>query len=204
MGLLLSAAGACAAEAGSMSQGLSVTPGSAFMRVYGRSEPPSGWVRLCQSEPSICAGDRGAASRVELDSLRWRDLIEVNAVVNRTVKPVSDLELFGTSEVWTVAHRSGDCEDFALLKRQLLIERGWPVGALLMTVVRDEAGAGHAILTARTSKGDYVLDNRIDKVSLWSEVPYSYVKRQSYLSPTIWMALDPAATQPSVEVSTSR
>ena len=55
----------------------------------------------------------------------------------------------------------GDCEDYALLKRHTLIRKGWPVGSLLLTVVRDEKGEGHAVLTARTKQGDFILDNKI-------------------------------------------
>ncbi len=192
------------AEAGQPPRLPAAGDASAYMRVFGRSEPPSGWVRLCQSGPAACQGDGRAASRMELTPARWHDLVEVNTVVNSTVDAVSDLELYGTSEVWAVAGRSGDCEDFALLKRKLLIERGWPVGALLMTVVRDEGGQGHAVLTSRTSRGDFILDNRLDRVSLWNEVPYGFVKRQSYLNPSIWMALDPAITPRQPEVSASR
>ena len=35
-----------------------------------------------------------------------------------------------------------------------------------MTVVRDEKGEGHAVLTARTVQGDFILDNKIDEVKV--------------------------------------
>ncbi len=44
----------------------------------------------------------------------------------------------------------GDCEDYALLKRKMLMQAGWPREALLMTVVRDKKGEGHAVLTVKT------------------------------------------------------
>ena len=46
------------------------------------------------------------------------------------------MEVYGREEWWTYPTRAGDCEDVALLKRLDLIEKGWPVGALLMTVVK--------------------------------------------------------------------
>ncbi len=67
---------------------------------------------------------------------------------------------------------------------------GWPVSALLMTVVRDEKGEGHAVLTARTMQGDFILDNKFEDVRLWSQTPYEYVMRQSYINPHVWVALD--------------
>jgi hypothetical protein len=84
----------------------------------------------------------------------------------------------------------GDCEDYALLKRQVLMQRGWPASALLITVVRDEKNDGHAILTARTAKGDFILDNKFDEVRPWYGVPYTYVMRQSYINPKVWVSLD--------------
>lgn len=165
---------------------------SSFMRVFTRSEPPSGYVAFCSRTPAACATLTSDSDRMVLSDLRWRDLLEVNQVVNRTVRPVSDLDLYGTTEYWTFPDQSGDCEDYVLLKQRLLIERGWPQGSVLITVVRDEANQGHAVLTARTSQGDFILDNRFETIRLWHETGYGFVKRQSYISPAIWMSLAPA------------
>jgi len=49
----------------------------------------------------------------------------------------------------------GDCEDYALLKRKLLLQAARPRPALLITVARDRNGDGHAVLTVkRQSQGD--------------------------------------------------
>ena len=165
---------------------------SSYMRVYARSEPPSGFVAFCGRQPESCRPLNYSSDRVVLTEQRWQDLVEVNQVVNRTVKPVSDFDLYGTTEYWTFPKSSGDCEDYVLLKQRLLVERGWPMGSALVTVVRDEAGQGHAVLTARTSQGDYILDNRFDVIRLWHQTGYGFIKRQSYISPTIWMSLAPA------------
>ena len=66
-----------------------------------------------------------------------------------------------------------------LLKRRDLIEKGWPVGALLITVVRQKNGDGHAVLTVLTDRGDLVLDNLNSARPGWNETDYTYVKRQS-------------------------
>ena len=86
--------------------------------------------------------------------------------------------------------RYGDCEDYALLKQKMLTDRGWPAGALLLTVVRDELGEGHALLTVRTTEGDLLLDNRVNDIRSWTKSIYTFVKRQSYLDPQLWMSLD--------------
>jgi predicted transglutaminase-like cysteine proteinase len=78
-----------------------------------------------------------------------------------------------------------------LLKRRRLMQLGWPASALLVTVVRDEHGEGHAVLTVRTQQGDYILDNKTNGIKLWHQVGYQFIMRQSYLNPMVWMSLDP-------------
>jgi predicted transglutaminase-like cysteine proteinase len=58
-----------------------------------------------------------------------------------------------------------------------------------MTVVIDERGEGHAVLTVRTSRGDYVLDNKAADVRLWTRTPYRHVMRQSSMDPRAWIWL---------------
>jgi predicted transglutaminase-like cysteine proteinase len=88
--------------------------------------------------------------------------------VNASVREADDREVFGVIERWDYPNLgAGDCEDFALQKRKELMEAGIPRQALLMTVVTDENGAGHAVLTLRSNRGDFVLDNRTDKILGW-------------------------------------
>jgi predicted transglutaminase-like cysteine proteinase len=160
------------------------------MRVYGSSQPPYGFVRFCEQNPQYCT-QRGSGGRFEATPQSLSDLDEVNRLVNRSVEPATDSEIYGVSEYWTLPGKRGDCEDYALLKQKILIARGWPSSSLLLTVVRDEKGEGHAVLTARTSQGDFVLDNKSDDVRLWSRSSYQFVMRQSYLDPKVWVSLDP-------------
>jgi predicted transglutaminase-like cysteine proteinase len=83
----------------------------------------------------------------------------------------------------------GDCEDYVLLKRRMLMQAGWPREALLITVVRDKKGDGHAVLTVKTDKGEFILDNQAEEILLWSETGYRFVKRQSQGNPNVWIAL---------------
>lgn len=162
-----------------------------FMRVYGPSLPPYGYVRFCSSFAEECKRGPLEDQRIAGSSEKLDELDSVNRQVNAAIKPATDLEIYGEIERWTLPRDRGDCEDYALLKRHILIRKGWPASALLMTVVRDEKGEGHAILTARTSKGDYVLDNKNDELKLWSATPYTFVMRQSYIDPNVWLSLDP-------------
>ena len=97
---------------------------------------------------------------------------------------------------------TGDCEDYVLLKRRMLIQSGRPREALLVTVVRDQKQEGHAVLTVITDKGDYVLDNQNEDILLWSETGYRFVKRQSQSNPNLWVALDDL--RPAIATATSR
>lgn len=169
--------------------------GVQFQRVYGAVAAPAGHTDFCRRRPSLCIGTSGQGA-VALDHRALNDLVEVNNAVNGAIRAESDQALFGVVEHWDVAQQAGDCEDYALLKQRLLIARGWPSGALLLTVVIDETGGGHAVLVVRTTKGDVVLDNRTNAIDLWNSVPYRFVKRQSHVDPRAWVALDPEFVRP--------
>ena len=129
--------------------------------------------------------------------------MRINKLVNDHVKPLTDLEHHGVVERWSYPDDGyGDCEDYVLLKRRMLMEAGWPRGALLITVVRDQKGDGHAVLTVSTDKGDFILDNQDPTVKIWSDTPYRYVKRQSQADPNVWVSLgDP---RPAIATASSR
>ena len=169
------------------------TARASFMRIYGPAQPPHGFVRFCEATPAECTSDHGQESRFDASAERLKELDEINRAVNEAIEPATDLEVYGVNEFWTLPRTRGDCEDYALLKRHILMTKGWPVSSLLMTVVRDEKGEGHAILTARTAQGDFVLDNKIEDVRLWNKTPYEFVMRQSYLNPRFGLSLDSRA-----------
>jgi predicted transglutaminase-like cysteine proteinase len=163
---------------------------SLFMRVYGPTLPPFGFVSFCERHRHECRQGPLEEARIELTPARLEELDHVNRSVNRLIEPATDKEIYGVAEYWAIPMNRGDCEDYALLKRQVLMMRGWPASALLMTVVRDEKGEGHAILTARTAKGDFILDNKVDDLKPWHATGYTYVMRQSYIDPKVWVSLD--------------
>jgi predicted transglutaminase-like cysteine proteinase len=181
---------------GASADPVSADRSSPFARVYGQTLPPFGFVQFCEAWPDQCSPSGGTDHRFQATPERLSELDEINRVVNKAIQPATDLELYGVSELWTLPRDKGDCEDYALLKRRLLMERGWPASALLMTVVRDEQGEGHAVLTARTAQGDFILDNKVDAVKLWYLTPYQFVMRQSFINPKVWVSLDPQANSP--------
>ena len=132
-----------------------------FIAVGESARAPIGWVEFCVEYKSECNTRPTAARDVVLSPKAWTDLVRVNEWVNNHVKPMTDLEHWGVVERWNYPDDGyGDCEDYVLLKRKMLMQAGWPREALLITVVRDKKGEGHAVLTVKTDKGEYVLDNQ--------------------------------------------
>ena len=164
---------------------------------------PIGWVDFCNDHADECDTSSTGPRDVVLSSTAWRDLIRINDYVNRTIQPLTDLEHWGVVEKWSYPDDGyGDCEDYVLLKQRLLIKAGWPRAALLITVVRDKRGDGHAVLTVRTNKGEFVLDNQEERVLPWTETGYRFVKRQSQSNPNVWVILD--HTRPATATAASR
>jgi len=85
----------------------------------------------------------------------WSNLDRVNNWVNATVKPLTDVEHWGVVERWSIPDDGyGDCEDYVLLKRRILMQAGWPREALLVTVVLKGKNEGHTVLTVTTDTGE--------------------------------------------------
>jgi len=161
-----------------------------YVSVGTTSRPPIGWIEFCTENRKDCATGPSAARDVVLTPKAWKDLTRVNKWVNDTIKPVTDLDQWGVVEKWSYPDTGkGDCEDYVLLKRRMLMQAGWPREALLITVVRDKRGDGHAVLTVKTDKGDFILDNQAENVLLWSDTGYRFVKRQSQSDQNVWVAL---------------
>jgi predicted transglutaminase-like cysteine proteinase len=178
---------------------------SPYLRVFGVTQPPYGFVEFCNREAGECREGKLEEQRRAGSQADLAELDRINREVNREIEPISDHDLYGVTEHWTLPRRGkGDCEDYALLKRKRLLAAGWPASALLMTVVLDEKGEGHAILTARTASGDYVLDNKVDDLKLWHRTPYRFIMRQSYLNTRVWMSLDTKEAMPSVPLAGHR
>ena len=159
-------------------------------QVFGVTQPPPGWLDFCARQPSECAGPTTAPAEVALSWKAWMDLVWINTWVNETIKPLTDIEHWGVIDRWSYPDDGyGDCEDYVLLKRRMLIQYGWPREALLVTVVRNERDEGHAVLTVTTDKRDYVLDNQNKNVLFWSDTRYQFVKRQSQVDPNVWVSI---------------
>ncbi len=168
-----------------------------FISVGGETRPPIGWVEFCIEYDPECKTKPSTPRDVVLSAQDWKVLERVNLWVNSHVRPMTDMDHWGIVERWNYPDDGyGDCEDYVLLKRRMLMQGGWPREALLITVVRDQHGDGHAILTVKTDKGEFVLDNQTDDILLWSDTGYRFVKRQSQANPNVWVSLGDTVTAP--------
>jgi predicted transglutaminase-like cysteine proteinase len=175
-----------------------------FVAVGDATRSPIGWVEFCTEYKAECATKASPPRDVVLTPKAWTDLVRVNAYINDTIKPLTDLEHWGVVERWNYPDDGyGDCEDYVLAKRKMLMQAGWPREALLITVVRDKKGDGHAVLTVKTDKGEYILDNQVERILPWFETGYRFVKRQSQSNPNVWVSLgDPKAATSTAAAST--
>lgn len=171
---------------------------------FGSTLPPAGFVSFCNRNPSRCAVAAITTPALRMTAARWRVVQRLNRLVNARISPERDETLYGEAEFWTYPAAAGDCEDYALLKQRYLEGLGFPRSALLITVVFDEAGEGHAVLTLVTNEGDFILDNRNNSVRRWSDVGYSFLKRQSQQNPREWVSLSPVQPVPPGAIASGK
>lgn len=160
-----------------------------FMPNGGKTTQPIGHYEFCSAYPAECGPNGGQGAPVHLSRKLWSRIVDINNAVNAMIAPRTDMEMWGREEVWSYPGREGDCEDYALEKRRLLVSAGVPASALLITVVRQRNGDGHAVLAVRTDMGDYVLDNMEGRVLAWNETDYRFLKRQSEKNSGQWVAI---------------
>jgi predicted transglutaminase-like cysteine proteinase len=140
--------------------------------------PPFAYIQFCVHHRAQCANTSGKLAMkhgtVKLTAKLQRQLASVNTRVNSRIKSRADKG----ADKWAVGGKSGDCEDFALTKRAMLIAAGWPSRALSLTVVKTAWGEGHAVLSVRTSGGTLVLDNLARTVKPLKRAGYRVVAMQ--------------------------
>jgi predicted transglutaminase-like cysteine proteinase len=147
--------------------------------------PPAGFIRFCIKYSQECPVSVRDSEPPELSRARRTELDAVQAEVNAEIEPRE-----APAHAWDYASSGfGDCNTYALTKRRALIALGWPERALLLAAAYTERGEGHLVLIARTSQGDLALDNRLDRVVEWTELPYRWVSMQSPKSPARWLQI---------------
>lgn len=126
-----------------------------------------------------CAGDRAGCSVAGLGELvaqldgmrslaRPAQVAAVNHLAN--ARPYrSDQQAYGRNDHWAgpleFLERSGDCEDYALLKYAALAWLGVPDRDLRVVLVRAlPGGTAHAVLAVESAGGRLILDDAVPEV----------------------------------------
>ncbi len=156
-----------------------------FMTTSRPTIAPIAFAKFCDNAADQCVriGDRDT---VELTKQKRTELQRINSEINTSIAYVGELD--GQDE-WKLNPASGDCDDYAVTKRQRLLRAGWPSGALRIATARTTDGVGHAVLVVSTSQGDLVLDNRTNVVKPWKSVDLKWIKIQSHENPRVWLKL---------------
>ncbi|MCJ2033311.1 transglutaminase-like cysteine peptidase [Methylobacterium sp. J-068] len=190
LALLAALAAVTASASASGAQTLAALPVvSPSAQPLNEAKPLAAWAAFCQRYASECAIDRNEPPRITLTPAIWATIAAVNRRVNKSLAPITDQEHWGVPDRWDLAEDgAGDCEDYQLLKRKLLAEAGLPRRAMRMTVVIDEKGEGHAVLTLVTDRGDFILDNKVNEVLAWHRTGYVFIKRES-ADTVAWVSL---------------
>ncbi|BCH64602.1 MULTISPECIES: transglutaminase-like cysteine peptidase [Rhizobium/Agrobacterium group] len=162
----------------------------ASMVTGGITSQPIGHYEFCLRYKAECQVRSKPAPARQVTEHGWDIVHAVNMDVNKSITPMTDMDVYGREEWWEYPVDAGDCEDFVLLKRKRLLQAGFSEADLLITVVRKADGEGHAVLTLRTSAGDYILDNLVDDVKLWSQTSYTYLKRQASFDTGRWVTIE--------------
>ncbi len=113
-------------------RGLTGIPLSSFMPARIATAPlPPGFVSFCMRHPDQCTKEQGTATIIPLTVTHWKRLEKVNRDINWKITAKSDVEHYDRQEYWTIPEDGyGDCEDYALAKLKLLLDSGFPRGAL--------------------------------------------------------------------------
>ena len=115
------------------------------------------------------------------------DLVEaIHGKVNSNTEYRTDLKQYGVPEFWEMAGKFGDCEDYALSKRNALLNAGWSKDKLGLCVCYTASNEGHCVLWVGTDKGSFILDNNYDFPVKPSELPYKW---ESMLCDGVWRQL---------------
>jgi predicted transglutaminase-like cysteine proteinase len=162
---------------------------SALMQETRAQATPLGYLGFCSTYSSQCASS-GTNERITLTSDVWRTIRQVNAEVNARIRPDAGKGAYG----WSLEATSGNCNDYAVQKRKALIDRGLPASALSLSVVLTRRGVGHLVLTVRTDRGDYVMDNLRQSVLAWDRTGYRFNRVQSLGNSEAWVLPEAGAS----------
>jgi predicted transglutaminase-like cysteine proteinase len=129
------------------------------------------WKGVRDARVNVKAGPWSKLLRSQRGRSRVVQIATVNAWVNARISFVDDIKAVGVSDQWaSAAHSlkrgSGDCEDYAIAKMQLLRSLGVDASDLYLVIARDLVRqADHAMLVVRMNGQLLLLDNGTDHIT---------------------------------------
>jgi len=153
--------------------------------------PPPGFVDFCHAAFGECVRSKITVGNLGIpDRSARRKLRAVNRYVNAAIRPLPEEQNAGDDH-WTLplsagADPAGDCEDYALEKRHLLLQEGWPSSDLRLAVVLVPSVGLHTVLIANYGRSEVVLDNLNPELKRVSQTPYQLVSIQSRTDDLLW------------------
>jgi predicted transglutaminase-like cysteine proteinase len=149
--------------------------------------PPFGHTFFCLRYPRDCAKASRTLALPTSAADRWREINLVNSSVNTAITPRADPDPIGSH--WLIAPIAGDCNDYAVTKRHLLLRAGWPSSSLLLAeVTLVSTGEHHLVLIVKTPEADWVLDNLKPEIVRLAATrnEYAWVRIESADNPRFW------------------
>lgn len=130
----------------------------------GFPHPPLGYDAYCRRGECVTGEDK----QVPLSKDNLGEIIEVQNRVNNSIRYQPEVD-----DVWSELPDGGfgDCDDYVATKRRLLIERGFPAGALSVAAVFVR-GVPHMVLLVNTTDGFLILDSLVSRIGYWDEYPF--------------------------------
>ena len=128
------------------------------------------WNRVRRAAPAALMQGKLRSANASPGLAEPELLARVNQWVNREIAYVGDDRNYRQRDFWataeqTIARGKGDCEDFAILKMQMLRAAGVDAERMKLVLLRDlAANADHAFLLVQTDAGKVVLDNVTDRL----------------------------------------
>jgi predicted transglutaminase-like cysteine proteinase len=126
-------------------------------------------LRICEQNRASCQSQPALRFLAIIDDARTLEgrarLGEINRAINLSIRPKSDLALYGVEDVWssplaTFANGAGDCEDYAIAKFIALQNVGVSADDLRIVILRDDVREeDHAVVAARLDGNWLMLDN---------------------------------------------
>ncbi len=103
---------------------------------------------------------------------------DINDEVNASVTYQTDVQQYSNPEFWEPAGKLGDCEDYALLKRNKLLEAGADDSQLGLVICFIQGvpkkESCHCVLWVNTDKGGFILDNRYQGLQRPTDLDYTW------------------------------